>query len=493
MKYLITSLFILAIMLSGCSSVPDSKIKEYAQSYVEHFKNNRFGEMYKMISERNSGTKDARFKAVHKSILDRTGGITNISKGRIIDRENDFGGKTYEIVYEIEFEKSRAVYNLKVRSGKDKLHIVEWHIKCEGLEPIDSFTASVNSEERKNGFVSSVHDSSFGAEADIPYKELIFPPAQPPSAHAPNIIELPDGELFVAWYATAPWGSDAAIWRSSKSPGEKKWAAPSLLCDAPGFADGNPVLYMGKDNKLWLFWTVEKKKRKMWFSSSQLKWRETEIRVKTSSDLGRTWSEARDIGLPSGFLTRNHTIRLNDGQVILPIYMDWNSSAAIISSKDDCMTWSRPKYILRFFGIQPTVIQRADLSLFALMRTGMWPRRSWQAQSDDLGNSWKNRWISRIKNPGSSLEMVKLNNGHVVLVFNDSKKERSKLSLALSYDDGRTWPHVRVIEEDAGYFYPSIMQDSKGLIHVVYSYNWQNSIAHFVTNEEWIKSSTIAN
>ena len=351
MKYLVAPLAILVIMLSGCSSVPDNKIEEYAQRYVGHFENNRFGAMYEMISERSSGTTPARFEAIHKSILDRTGKIINIAKERIIGRENNFGGKTCEIVYEIEFEKSKAVYDLKVLSKKNEFHIAEWYIKCEGLEPIDSFTASVNSEEQKNGRVSSVHDSSFGTESDIPYKELIFPPAQIPSAHAPNIIELPDGGLFVAWYATSPWGSDAAIWGSSKSAGEKTWTPPSLIHDTPGFPDGNPVLYLGQDNKLWLFWTVEKKKHKLWLSSNQFNWHETGIQVKTSSDLGRTWSQERDIGLPSGFLTRNHAIRLNDGQVILPIYKDLNSSSAIISSKDDCKTWDPPRYILRFFGI----------------------------------------------------------------------------------------------------------------------------------------------
>lgn len=138
-------------------------------------------------------------------------------------------------------------------------------------------------------------------------------------------------------------------------------------------------------------------------------------------------------------------------------------------------------------GIQPTVIQRSDLSLFALMRSGAWPRRSWQAVSVDLGHSWKNHRISGIKNPGSSLEMVKLHSGHVALIFNNSKTERSNLSLALSCDDGKTWPYIRIIEDKPGHCYPSIIQDRFGLIHVIYSYNEQNSIAHFVTDEQWIK------
>ena len=163
-------------------------------------------------------------------------------------------------------------------------------------------------------------------------------------------------------------------------------------------------------------------------------------------------------------------------------------SSALVTSMDGGLTWNQPKYILYFLGIQPTVIQRSDLSLFALMRSGTWPHRSWQAVSANLGRSWKDQKISGIDNPGSSLEMVKLHSGNVALIFNNSKTKRSDLSLALSCDDGKTWPYIKVIEDKPGYCYPSIIQDKLGLIHVVYSYNEQNSIAHFVTDEQWIKS-----
>jgi predicted neuraminidase len=119
------------------------------------------------------------------------------------------------------------------------------------------------------------------------------------------------------------------------------------------------------------------------------------------------------------------------------------------------------------------------------------PRRAWKAVSNDFGRSWKNQWISNVKNPGSSLQIRKLQNGHVVMVFNNSTLNRSGLSIALSYDEGKTWPYIREIEDDRGFenSYPSITQDRNGLIHVIYSCHDRGTIAHFVTDEEWIKSS----
>jgi len=318
----------------------------------------------------------------------------------------------------------------------------------------------------------------------LPYKELIFIPGTLPSSHAPSIVSLPDGELFTVWYAATSSSSHAAIWGSRRLPGAKEWTTPYIIQETPGFSNKNPVLYLNRDKKLFLFWVEEKR----WF-----KWPVDTLRMKVSKDLGRTWTEVRNFGVPAGFLVRTHPITLHDGRIVLPLYADSSTSSAISISADGGSTWTSPKYILFFFGIQPTIIQRSDLSLFALTRTGMWPRRSWQSESYNLGRSWGRQRVSTVKNPGCSLEMIKLKSGNVALVFNDSRTSREGLSIALSHDEGKTWPHVRVIEFEAGSIniYPSIIQDSRGLIHVVYAYDCRTSIAHFVTDEKWIEGTSL--
>jgi hypothetical protein len=314
------------------------------------------------------------------------------------------------------------------------------------------------------------------ANAELPYKELIFTPGKLNSPHAPSIVELPGGELFAVWYASV--NSSQVIWASRKSAGAQNWTEPVIIHKTPGYGSKNPVLYLEDNKKLFLFWADEKR----WFKIVI-----DRLRMKTSDDFGRTWDEPRSVGKLSRFLPRNHPIKLQDGRIILPVYADISTSSAVAISKDGGLTWDGPKYILYFLGTQPTIIQRSDLSLFTMMRTGMWPRKCWQAVSKDMGNTWQGRSISNINNPGSSLEMLKLKSGNVVLAFNDSKKGRKSFSLALSRDEGKTWPYVKTIEcsPDNNYSYPSLIQDSKGLIHVVYSYVSQTSIAHFVTDEQW--------
>ncbi|MBP7055392.1 MAG: exo-alpha-sialidase [Candidatus Omnitrophica bacterium] len=315
----------------------------------------------------------------------------------------------------------------------------------------------------------------------LPYKEFIFPPANYHSNHASSIVELPDGGLFAVWYAPPKWSPHSMIWGSRRLPGASEWTKPYVVHYDRGHSDKNPVLYLGTDNKLFLFWATEKR---IW------KLVKDEIYMKTSDDFGRTWGKARQIENLTWFLPKTHLLRLSNGDIILPIYTDLSTSSAVAISKDGGMTWQGPKYMLLFFGIQPTIIERSDKSLFALMRTGMPPRLAWQAISPDQGSNWKTRKYSNVDNPGTCLEMIRLNNGHIVLASNDDKKNLHEMVLSLSLDEGKTWPYRRVIEYDTQYpnTYPSLMQDRYGLIHVLYSYNGRETIAHFVTDEDWIKA-----
>ncbi|MFA6321370.1 MAG: sialidase family protein [Candidatus Omnitrophota bacterium] len=314
----------------------------------------------------------------------------------------------------------------------------------------------------------------------LPYKEFIFKPGELLSSHAPAIVELPNGDLFTVWYAATRSSPKAVLWGSRKPIGSVKWSTPYIVHQASDSSTKNPVLFLDRNKKLWLIWAEEKRVFKLVKDT---------IRVKTSMDFGNTWDMARNLGKLTWFLPKNRPICLKDGAIVLPIYTDLCTSSAVAISKDDGLTWQGPEYMFFLFGIQPTIIQRADSSLFALMRTGMWPRLAWQAISRDGGYHWGDWKLSDVKNPGTALEMLKLKNGHVVLVSNDAKKDRAGITIALSYDDGKTWPVRKMIQYEAGSVstYPSVLQDKNGLIHVVYSHVGRTTIAHFVTDEKWIE------
>lgn len=316
----------------------------------------------------------------------------------------------------------------------------------------------------------------------LPVYERIYEPDPVllPSCHSSCIVELPGGELLTSWYCgEGEHTPDVAIWGSRHAVGASAWTAPAVLMDTPGLPDGNDVLYVGTDGRVWLFWALQ----------VESAWDSAVVQVSISEDLGRTFGTPFPLGTPGGYLPRTHPKTLDNGWIILPLYVEYTASAVVVHSEDGGATWSAAASILPFLGTQPTVIQRADGSLFAMMRSGAPPQRSWQARSTDRGLTWGDRALSGLNNPGSSLEMATLQSGRVAVAFNDSTEDRTNLTLALSSDEGASWPVRRRVEDDPpnGYDYPSIIQDRCGLIHVTYSWRGRSSIAHFVADEEWIE------
>jgi hypothetical protein len=103
-----------------------------------------------------------------------------------------------------------------------------------------------------------------------------------------------------------------------------------------------------------------------------------------------------------------------------------------------------------------------------------------------------------------------LRSGGWVLIYNDLERDRHRLAVSLSDDEGRTWRWTRYLERDEDpstearrgqYHYPSIIQAADGTLHATYSYFAppgsvtpdaegrlpRKSIKHAHFNEAWIR------
>jgi predicted neuraminidase len=76
----------------------------------------------------------------------------------------------------------------------------------------------------------------------------------------------------------------------------------------------------------------------------------------------------------------------------------------------------------------------------------------------------------------------------LALIYNDTEKERDKLAISVSTDNGTTWQWTRHIEDTPKerFDYPSIIQSKDGSIHVTYSYNTK-TIKHAHFDEAWVQ------
>ena len=295
-------------------------------------------------------------------------------------------------------------------------------------------------------------------------------------SHAPTITAFEDGELFAAWYSyEGPHELDgSAIYTARRLAGEEAWQAPVLHIDRPA-GDGNPVLYSEADN-VWLFQAVV-----------PLLWSTSHIEVQMSSDRGREFSDPVPIAGPVGSNIRFPPIRTAAGTLLLPAYDDlWQRCLFFTSPDGSYWTLTSAVYCPPPFNcIQPSVVRLDDGRLLAVMRNtgGQW---LWVMASDDDGNSWSPPMDSGFANPDSPAALLTLTSGNLGLVYNDSSTERRPLSVALSDDEGLSWPSRRILADgDSNFSYPAAVQTPDGLIHVVYSHGRQ-TIQHVTLNEAWI-------
>jgi len=377
------------------------------------------------------------------------------------------------------------------------------------------------------------------AAQDSPFfaSELVFP-LEHWHNHSSSVVELPNGDLFVAWFhGSGERSSDDVVIRGARwNKKTEKWTNPFLLADSPGFPDTNCVLYLDSKSRLWLFWPVivantwESALMKYRVSSDYLqpdgppRWERSDniiliprnIAERTQAVFGHLVGEP-GIGARAseqiakandkffsrmGWFTRNHPVELASGRMLVPMYSDGYSFSLLAVSDDGGETFYASEPIVGFGNIQPALAVRRNGEIVAYMRdNGPPPKRIQTAVSKDDGLTWSTAVDTEIPNPGSSCQVRTLKNGLWLLVYNDTERGRHSLAVSLSDDEGKNWKWTRHVEHDAAeaqpstFRYPSLWEAKDGTLHLSYSYSInrlppdaaRNSIKHAHFNLEWIK------
>ncbi|MCR9294488.1 MAG: exo-alpha-sialidase [bacterium] len=363
--------------------------------------------------------------------------------------------------------------------------------------------------------------------------ELIFP-LHPEHNHAPGIVECPNGDLLVSWYRGAGerQADDVAVYGARLKKGDEQWSEAFVMADTPGFPDCNTCMMIDGHGKLWLFWpTILANTWESCLTNYRVASQYTHDGAPDWEQQGLVLLKPDDFGPPAlkaladlvlkfddllndslrqeitqvrerlndklyqrlGWQPRCKPTVLPSGRILLPLYTDTFSLSIMAISDDGGQTWFSGKPTLGFGAIQPSVLRRDDGTLVAYMRENGPLNRIRVAESQDDGMSWGPVGAMELPNPGSGLDAVRLNNGHWLLVYNDSQggpNSRSSLAVSLSTDEGRSWKWTRHLEkhEQGSYHYPVVIQGRDGRIHVVYSYFVEGgkSMKHAAFTEEWL-------
>ena len=370
-------------------------------------------------------------------------------------------------------------------------------------------------------------------------EEIIFP-LQSEHTHGSSIVSLPNGDLLSAWFQGngERTADDVRIMGARLKKGAKTWTAPFVMADTKGIPDCNPVLFLNRKGKLFLFWIAVQANK---WENSILKFRtstnyagneapvwewqdnillkpdesfaqEVEKRFKELPENESGWAAyapkydnlikeaSNDLTKRSfGWMTRIHPVTLANGRILLPLYSDGLNMSMVAISDDDGATWRPSLPIVGRGPIQPALAVRKNGDVVAYMRdSGDSPTRVQIAVSTDQGESWSAAQKTEIPNE-ASVELCVLNDGKWAFFGNDVNGGRYQLSLYLSDNEGKTWKWKEFIEyskdKKESYSYPCLIQTPDGYLNITYSYSagdHQESIKHVVVDPDKIATKTWA-
>ena len=313
--------------------------------------------------------------------------------------------------------------------------------------------------------------------------ELVFEKIQgAPAHHCSTIAETAAGDLLCLWYGGSyESADDQVLFLSRRTATGRSWSEPEVLIRNPRQPPGNGVIFLDAQNRVWIVWGRMEASRPIRRGAG---WGRCRLMYRVSTDDGRTWSEDRELLDETLWcVPRNPPIALADGTMLLPLEGSLNgqSGSHFLIKRQDVESWQRAGFTTG--GSQPAVVQRADGSVLALLRHS---RNITRIESLDGGKTWTDAVDTELKNPNAGISMTKLANGHLVLVFNDSQRSRTPLSITRSLDDGKTWEAPLHLESNPGeYSYPCAIQTADGKIHVSYTYR-RYAIKHVEMNEDWL-------
>lgn len=341
-----------------------------------------------------------------------------------------------------------------------------------------------------------------------------------PSCHATTLVHLPPGNrILMAWFGgTFECAEDVAIWTAIREA-DGTWGEPTRVAkvfrNVPyngknlpgeprregGEPHWNPVLFCADDDGV-CHGTIHLYFKVGW------KIAHWETFVVASDDGGTSWSEPAEL-VPGDHTggrgpVKNKPIKLSDGAWVSPASLEnplpgrrghqgpgkanqWRAFVDI--SRDEGQTWHATEPIypaeVGVGVIQPTLWESSPGHVHMMLRSSKdmtkHPMAIWRSDSKDGARTWSPPHRVSLPNNNAGLDVARVPSGALVLVYNHQREGRYPLRLALSDDNGATWPVWINIETEPGevkgwheFSYPSIVPwptsfDEEG---VSVSYTW---------------------
>jgi len=278
-----------------------------------------------------------------------------------------------------------------------------------------------------------------------------------------DVIELTDGRLLLVYMEFGGDGSDFARTRlvaQESADGGLTWGRHRVITTtAPGDVNVySPNLIRAADGGILLLF-MRQHSVKPW-SLTNYAWK--------SSDEGETFAPYAEFAAKQDCSLCNAVVkRLASGRLLLPVSPavpgdqgPWGKYAVtVLCSDDDGRTWREAgnRLTLPLRGaMEPHVEETRDGRVLMVMRNQL--GALFLSESSDGGLTWSLPQPTGLRTPESCPELTRLPaTGDLLMIWNNAPYDpgfrshygkRSPLTAAVSRDEGRTWEHVRDIEDD---------------------------------------------
>ena len=186
--------------------------------------------------------------------------------------------------------------------------------------------------------------------------------------------------------------------------------------------------------------------------------------MRISTDEAKTWSEPIPcITDRKGYfvLNNNRVIQLKNGRLIMAVALHetpedptWHNGGTLFSyfSDDNGATWKSGQPVPAPQGVvmqEPGLVELKNGNIFMFIRTDAGVQ--YAAYSGDHGETWSEARPTGIASPLSPASIARIpSTGDLLMVWNNNGKNqhRTPLNIAVSKDEGKTWQHIKTLEDD---------------------------------------------
>ena len=295
---------------------------------------------------------------------------------------------------------------------------------------------------------------------DTPFEYIFAPVTENNRRNSEaDMIALRDGRLLLAWtefYTTqgSDWGPArlSAVYSSDQG---RTWSGKFTLQENIGTMNVmEPDFLRLKSGKI-LFAFARKNSEA-----------DCLPHLRVSTDDARTFLPPRPIPInPAPSYTgmnNDRMIQLRSGRVVLPLWyttdyrIDPHIRTRVYYSDNEGRDWKPSRTLVdlpdsKAGAQEPGVIELRDGRVLMWIRTDK--GKIYRAESRDRAETWSTPEPMPLDSPRSPQSMKRLPNGDILLVWNNSPDQRFPLTAAISKDEGRTWTHIRNLDDTPGHTY----------------------------------------